>query len=180
MESLLEMRRDQVILREWDLSCGAAALATLMTYQLGDQVGEREVAINLIQREDYIENPELVRRQLGFSLLDLKNFVDERSFLGLGFGDMDLEDLVEMAPVIVPVRVRGYNHFVIFRGMYKGRVLLADPAWGNRTMTVEDFEDSSWLVYPDLGHVGFVVANADGSLPPNRMAPEPDDFVMLR
>ena len=29
VRSLLEMRRDNVVIQEWDLSCGAAALTTL-------------------------------------------------------------------------------------------------------------------------------------------------------
>ena len=39
----------------------------------------------------------------------------------------------------MPVVLRGFNHFVIFRGIQGDRVLLADPAWGNRTMQVPNF-----------------------------------------
>ena len=45
------MRRDRVVVQKWDLSCGAAALATILTYQHGDPVPEREIATGLIQRE---------------------------------------------------------------------------------------------------------------------------------
>jgi predicted double-glycine peptidase len=41
------MRRDRTIVQEWDLSCGPAALATLLTYQHGDPVSEREIATRL-------------------------------------------------------------------------------------------------------------------------------------
>ena len=58
-------------------------------------------------------------------------------------------------------------------------MVLADPAWGNRTMTVDEFEDA-WIEYPDFGRVGFVVALSDGRLPPNLMTPRPSDFVFLR
>jgi predicted double-glycine peptidase len=34
--------------------CGAAALATLLNYQHGDPISEREIAKGLIQREEYI------------------------------------------------------------------------------------------------------------------------------
>ena len=50
VKSLLEMRRDRVVVQKWDLSCGAAALATLLNYQHGDPVPEREIAKVLIQR----------------------------------------------------------------------------------------------------------------------------------
>ena len=48
---------------------------------------------------------------------------------------LELEDLIERAPIIVPILANGYNHFVVFRGMRGNRVLVADPAWGNRTLT---------------------------------------------
>jgi uncharacterized protein len=177
--SLLEMRRDRVVVQEWDLSCGAAALATLLNYQHDDDVSEREIAISLIGREEYLANPVLVRVRQGFSLLDLKRYVDQRGYLGLGYGRLKLAELVERAPILVPVRLNGFNHFVVFRGMLGNRVLLADPAFGNRTMLAAKFE-AAWLDYDGIGKVGFVVARADGSLPPNRLAPRAQDFVSLQ
>lgn len=179
VRSLLEMRRDRVVVQEWDLSCGAAALATLLNYQHGDQISEREIAKGLIEREEYIENPALVRVRQGFSLLDLKRYVDERGYRGIGYGQLTLDDLIKQAPIMVPISSHGYNHFVVFRGALGNRVLLADPAFGNRTMLAAKFENA-WLNYPRFGRVGFVIAQQDGSLPPNRMAPRPDDFVFLR
>lgn len=90
-----------------------------------------------------------------------------------------LQDLIKHAPIIVPVNLHGYNHFVVFRGVYGDRVLIADPAWGNHTMRVERFENV-WIDYPRIGRVGFVVARHDGSQPPNRLAPSASDFVMVR
>jgi predicted double-glycine peptidase len=173
------MRRDRVVVQEWDLSCGAAALATLLKYQHGDPISEREIAKGLIQREEYIEEPLLVRLRHGFSLLDLKRYVEGRGYRGIGYGQLTLEDLIEQAPVMVPIRTHGYNHFVVFRGALGNRVLLADPAFGNRTMLAPKFE-RAWLDYPEFGKVGFVVARADHAAPPNRLAPVPSDFVFLR
>ena len=179
VKSLREMRQDRVVVQQWDLSCGAAALATLLNYQHGDPVSEREIAKGLIQREEYLAEPLLVRARHGFSLLDLKRFVDRRGYDGLGFGQLTLQDLVERAPIMVPVTFNGYNHFVVFRGMRGNRVLLADPAFGNRTMLAAKFE-AAWLEYPEIGKVGFIVAGADGVEPPNQLAPRPRDFVLLR
>jgi predicted double-glycine peptidase len=80
---------------------------------------------------------------------------------------------------MVPVDFNGYNHFVVFRGTRGNRILVADPAWGNRTLTIDEFEDA-WLTFPEFGRVGFVVAHQDGTLPANRLAPRPEDFVFLR
>lgn len=179
VKSLLEMRRDEVVVQEWDLSCGAAALATILKYQHGDEVTEREVAKGLINRPEYLDNPDLIRWQQGFSLFDLARYADQRGYKGIGYGELALEDLLEKAPIIVPVDISGYPHFVVFRGKMGDRVLLADPSYGNRTMSVDDFEEA-WLDYPEFGRVGFIVAGLDGQAPPNELAPRAEDFVIVR
>lgn len=176
VRSLIEMRQANVVMQEWDLSCGAAALTTILNYQHGDPVTEREVARVLIARKEYLERPELVRIREGFSLLDLKRFADSRGYRGIGYGKLTLENLLERAPILVPININGYNHFVVFRGMAGNRVLLADPAWGNRTMTVERFE-RVWIDYGPIGKVGFVVAGPDGQVPPGALAPRLTDFL---
>jgi predicted double-glycine peptidase len=179
VRSLFEIRRAHVVIQEWDLSCGAAALATLLRYQYGEPVTEKEVAVALMNRPEYLEHPELVQIRQGFSLLDLKRYADSRGYHGVATGKMELKDLPPRAPIMVPINVLGYNHFVIFRGMLGNRVLLADPAWGNRTMLVSDFLDA-WIDFPALGHVGFIVERRDGvEGPPNALAPRDMDFVTL-
>lgn len=133
--SLLEIRRDKMIKQSWDISCGSAALATVLTYDQNYPVTEREVAAELLKKTPV----EKVRAQLGFSLLDLKNFVQSRGFTANGLGNVSLPDLLEIGPAILPVIVHGYNHFVVFRDVQGDRVLLADPAWGNRTMRMDEF-----------------------------------------
>jgi len=177
--SLLEMRHERVVVQKWDLSCGAAALTTLLNYQHGDLVTEREVAKGLFKRAEYIKDPTLVQRRLGFSLLDLKRYVEARGYRGNGLGKLTLTDLIKQAPILVPINAHGYNHFVVFRGRYGNRVLLADPAWGNRTLLVEKFE-RMWINYPQLGRVGFVVVRTDGVTPANLLELRAADFVMLK
>ena len=60
VKSLLELRHHDVIIQSWDLSCGAAALATLLKYEWGTPVTEKQVANGLMARREYIENPTLV------------------------------------------------------------------------------------------------------------------------
>ncbi|WP_421935142.1 C39 family peptidase [Pelagibius sp.] len=180
VRSLLETRQKAVVVQSWDLSCGAAALTTLLNYQHRDMVGEKEVALGLIAQKRYVENPSLLRLRHGFSLFDLKRYVDARGYRGIGFGQMELEDLVERAPIMVPITSNGYKHFVVFRGRMGNRVLLADPAYGNRTMLAGKFE-RSWIDYGgSIGKVGFVVARKDGPAEPNDLAPRPEEFLTLR
>lgn len=176
--SVLEIRQSNVVIQAWDLSCGAAALATILNYQHGDPISEREIAIGMMTREEYLENPMIVNLREGFSLLDLKRFVDTRGYKGVGLGQMTLKDLIADAPMIVPVNLQGYQHFVVFRGVLGNRVLLADPAFGNRTLLRSTFE-KAWIEYAELGRVGFVVKRTDNLIPPNRLEPSPDDFVTL-
>ena len=166
-------------MQKWDLSCGAAALTTLLNFQHQDMVTEKEVATALMGREEYIKNPLLVNIRQGFSLLDLKRYADERGYEGIGYGKLTLDGLVKKAPIIVPLNLLGYNHFVIFRGIKGNRVLLADPAWGNRTLLVEQFE-KAWIDLPKIGKVGFAVARTDDVSTPNLLEPKADEFVMLR
>jgi len=179
VRSLLEMRRQNVVLQHWELSCAAAALATILRYQYGVPVTERSVALGLINREEYLANPSLVRLRQGFSLLDLKRFVDRLGLEGIGLGQLAFSDLLERAPIIVPVDLRGYPHFVVFRGATSTRVLLADPAFGNVTMSIQKFMNG-WIKYREINRVGFVVAKSGMLSPPGRLSARAMDFVVLR
>ena len=85
-----------------------------------------------------------------------------------------MSDLAKHAPIIVPISVHGYQHFVVFRGVLNDRVLLADPAFGNRTMSRSRFENA-WLPFPEVGRVGFYVERTDSLIPPNRLRPIGDE-----
>jgi uncharacterized protein len=135
VRSFLEIRRKNVVIQEWDLSCGAASLATILRYQHGEQVSEREIAEAMLRATD----EELVRRRFGFSLLDLKRYLQGRDYVGEGYAELNFSDLLDLAPSIVPVRLFTYDHFVIFRGIDAGRVILADSAYGVRTMDARRF-----------------------------------------
>jgi predicted double-glycine peptidase len=178
VKTLLELRRQNVIVQKYDLSCGAAALGTLLNFQFGDPVTEQEINRGMIRRKEYIENPELVRLRQGFSLLDMKQFVDNRGYEGIGYGQLDIDDLIKFAPLIVPVSPVGYNHFVVFRGTLGDEVLLADPAYGNRTMSREKFE-RIWIDFPELGKVGFVITRNGKQAPPGALVPRVEEFVTL-
>src|ERR1700733_11546386 len=70
--SLLEARQARVVIQHWDMSCGAAALATILNYQYNEPITEREIAIEIMRRKEYLANPMLVRARQGYSLLDLQ------------------------------------------------------------------------------------------------------------
>jgi len=178
VRSLYEQRQEHVFLQQYDLSCGAAALATILNYQHGEPVDERQVAIGLISRDLYLANPDILRRREGFSLLDMNRYARQLDYDGNAVGGISFEDLVARAPAIVPVNLYGYSHFVVFRGTLGSNVLLADPAFGNRTLAAQPFIDA-WIAYEEFGHVAFTVHRRDGLTPPNRLGLSAADFPIL-
>jgi len=164
VRSLLEIRQANVVVQQWDVSCGAAALATLLTYHHGEPVTEKAVAQALLRKTD----PLRVKVRGGFSLLDLKRYASERGFQADGYTGVTLADLEKMGPAIVPVVFHRYPHFVVFRARSGDRVLIADPAYGNRSVEVEVFE-KAWQ------KIAFVVDRPGDDKPPSRLAPQLQD-----
>jgi predicted double-glycine peptidase len=178
VSSMLELRQREVVRQQFDLSCGAAALATILRFQHGASLSERDVAIGMVSRAAYLENPDILKVRQGFSLLDMNNYVERLGYNGEALGRLSYDALLGLAPAIVPIRSHGYNHFVVFRGAFGNNVLLADPAFGNRTLSRDRFV-ASWIDYADLGHVAFIVQRRDGLIPPNRLSVSADDFPLL-
>ena len=167
MRSLREIRQEKVVIQQWDTSCGAAALATLLKYQHGLAVSEKGIAEAMLRRS----SPLKVKTRGGFSLLDLKRYTDSQGLEGVGYMSLTVDDLADMAPAIAPVVLRGYPHFVIVRGKAGDRMLIADPAFGNRTMDVRSFE-KAWQE-----GVGFAVRRRDGRSPPNELTARATDTL---
>jgi predicted double-glycine peptidase len=127
VRSLLENRQENVVIQRWDNSCAAAALATVLTYDMGFPVTEERVARGMMKQTDPIR----VKYRGGFSLLDMKKYAAQVGFESNGYSGMSLTDLAEQVPMIVPVWVRGYHHFVVVRYADEKEVHIADPAYGN-------------------------------------------------
>jgi predicted double-glycine peptidase len=130
VRSLLEIRQENLIIQQWDNSCAAAALATILTYDKRLRVSEEEVARGMLQQTD----PLRVRFRGGFSMLDMKQYVMHLGFESDGYSGMTLEDLAAQTPMIVPINVRGYSHFVIVRELTENDVYIGDPSFGNYRM----------------------------------------------
>jgi uncharacterized protein len=149
VESLLEIRQRNVVIQHWDNSCGAAALATILTYDLGRPVSEAEVARGMLRRNE----PLRVRHRGGFSLLDMKRYAEELGYVADGYSALNLESLAQRTPAIVPIKARGYHHFVVVRAIDRRRVWIADPGFGNYSLSRSAFLDN----WPD--GIGFFVTS---------------------
>ena len=135
--SLKEMRERGVVMQQWETSCAAATLATVLTYGFRDAVTERYVVAKMLDKTDAAK----VKAQGGFSLLDMKHFVEERGYEGRAYKNLSFKDLKVFQAPIVPINNYGYNHYVVFNGVQGDEVLLADPAFGNRKMRLSRFNE---------------------------------------
>jgi predicted double-glycine peptidase len=150
LRSLLEIRHHGVVIQQWDTSCGAAALATVLTFDFGDRVAEKSVARGMLRSTD----PVRVRVRGGFSLLDMKRYAESRGYKAAGYRNLSLEELAAMRSPIVVISEYGDPHFVVVRSVGEGRVHLADPAFGNRSMSIGQFREA-WRE-----GIGFIVSRA--------------------
>lgn len=137
IRSLQEIRSEGVVRQRWDMSCGAAALSTVLTYDFKDNTPETAIVVWILHRVD----AKRVRARGGFSLLDLKHFAEARGYRAEGFSGMSIEDLAQQKTwVIVPIRVKRFDHFIVVKGIESGRVIMADPGFGNLTMRIDRFQ----------------------------------------
>lgn len=131
-----EMRFSSVYKQQFDFSCGSAALASLLTFHYDDEVNEQSVFVDMFEHGDQ----EKIKK-LGFSLLDMKNYLERRGYRSNGF-KMKLDQLHEASsPAITIIDADGYLHFVIIKGLTEQRVLVGDPAIGVNIVSRDKFEE---------------------------------------
>ncbi|MBN2180259.1 MAG: C39 family peptidase [Deltaproteobacteria bacterium] len=137
VKPLSEFVYANIVRQKHDFSCGSAALATVLNYYLGEDLTEEDVINGLFEYGD----KEQINRRRAFSLLDMKRFATKLGLNVAGY-TAEIDDLRSLGiPGIIPINVFGYNHFVVFRGIYKDHVFVADPFKGNMSYTIEHFKD---------------------------------------
>jgi len=134
--SFLERRFKTVYKQQYDFSCGSATLASLLTYHYDDAVDEQSVFVDMYQNGDR----QKIQKQ-GFSLLDIKLYLERRGYRSDGF-KIKLDQLVTAnVPAITIINNNGYLHFVIIKGVSEQEVLVGDPAVGVKAIPRDEFEE---------------------------------------
>lgn len=134
-KSIQERKFSRVVRQKYDFSCGSAALATLLTYHYEHETDEEAAFRWMYERGDKAKIS-----QVGFSLLDMKGYLESNGYQADGY-EASLDVLAEaQIPAIALINVRGYRHFVVVKGMADGEVLVGDPAAGLRFMPRAEFE----------------------------------------
>jgi uncharacterized protein len=146
--SIKEGRFSAMIRQQYDFSCGSAALSTLLTYHYQFPVSEQTVF-----EEMYSQGEQEKIKKEGFSLLDMKRYLEAHGYEADGF-EAPLDKLASAEiPAIVLINENGYNHFVVVKGIRGPRVLIGDPSGGTRALTRSAFE-ALWV-----NQILFVISN---------------------
>jgi predicted double-glycine peptidase len=123
-----------VVRQQYDYSCGSAAVATLLRFHYGLVVSESDVFESMYERGD---QPRI--RQVGFSMLDMRSYLETRGFQADGLR-LSLDRLAELhVPTIALITHNNYRHFVVVKGISRDRVLVGDPTFGLQTYSGEEF-----------------------------------------
>ena len=122
---------------KWETSCAAAALATVLTFSHNDPVSEKLVAQGMLRGTDPIEVKAAVDLPPGHEALR-----GDPRLKGIADKGLTIQGLLALDSPIVPISFYGNPHFVVVRGLdVAGEVHLADPAFGNYSISVEGFLD---------------------------------------
>lgn len=133
--SMKQARFVSTLRQQYDFSCGSAAVATLLSHHYGQKVDEAAVFQAMFERG----NRDKIRRE-GFSMLDMKLYLDSRGFTAAGV-EATLDELAKAnVPAIALINESGYAHFVVVKGLRPNEVLVGDPAAGTRVIPRRDFE----------------------------------------
>lgn len=134
VQSMQEARYHNLVRQHTDYSCGAAALATILRYAYHLDVDESVVIQGMLGVAD-----EQLVKQRGFSLLDIKHYVEALGMRGRGYR-IDASRLRNLrVPGLVLMDVRGFRHFVVLKEIQGETVELADPMLGNRSVSLTEF-----------------------------------------
>lgn len=147
VRSILDQRFEDVSRQQYDYSCGSAAIATLLTRFYDYPISEKEALSAMYA----VGNQEKIKRE-GFSLLDMKIYLNSIGFRADGYRD-SLDKLKRVnIPAIALVNSNGYHHFVVISGVTDDSVMLLDSARGKRIVRRNDFER-------DWNRILFIIRN---------------------
>jgi predicted double-glycine peptidase len=132
-----DIKWQNIIRQHYDYSCIAAATSTLMNFYFKDRISEYIIISLLIEN---LETNELKDRiQHGFTLLDLKKVVEKMGY-SVSIVKMNSDAIFTLrGPVLIPLKIDLWEHFVVLKGIRDGYAFLADPSRGNIRISLNSF-----------------------------------------
>ena len=137
VKSMQDLRYQNIVKQEYDFSCGAGSLATLLTYYFNENISEKEIIETIFKDMKEKEVIEIIKE--GFSMLNLKQAAEKLGYTAKGYR-LKIHRLDKLSlPVIVFLSTKDLKHFTLFKGIRKDRVYLADPTRGNIRVDLKRF-----------------------------------------
>lgn len=126
-----------------DFSAASAALTSILLSR-GAAVDEASVMDNLLR---FGEVDKIVARR-GFSLLDMKRYLQAIGLKAAGFNSVTLDDLPELLAdksqqAVATVTLFGFKQFVVLTGIDTQYVYVASPHFGNLAIARQEWQ-ASW------------------------------------
>ena len=134
-ETWVERRDRGVVRQSLDYSCGIAALATLMAMSFDIEVSESSLLALLEQSANQWQLADDWRER-GVSLSILRQLAAHYDLSAIGVSVSAAGLMQLQKPAIAFIDYRGSPHFTVIKPpLVDSKVELADPSWGNRTLT---------------------------------------------
>lgn len=152
--SYYEIRNFNVIRQTKDNSCGAAALATILKYKFKiDNINE-EIILSKMKKPDEEA-----------SFFDLKKISNIFNIKAIGLS-LTIDELLNIKKTVIAYVNTTLNndHFVVINGFNKNTILISDPAVGNYSLTISDF-DKIWSLRDNgIGDILYLYNNSIDSV----------------
>ena len=134
-ETWVERRDRGVVKQSLDYSCGIAALATLLAMSFDVEVSEPYLLALLEDRgSDWQLESDWRERGVSMAILRKLAAYYDLNTIGVSVSAAGLVQL--QRPAIALIDYRGSPHFTVIKPpLADNRIELADPSWGNRTLT---------------------------------------------
>jgi len=168
--SLLALRYEATVPQQFDYTCGAASIATVLTYYWNHPTAEPDVINALKQRYSLEEIAQ--RRETGLSFDDLIFAANRLGFSAQG-AQLAADQLSKLqGPAIIQLTSSKFQHFVVLRQVGQGVYYVSDPIVGQRAMNASEFHE-------EFSGYALAIWRPDASLPANAKLMRPRDGLSV-
>lgn len=127
VKSWKDLRDKDLIKQQWDYSCGAASIATILTEYYQQPTTEKAVL-------------QAIGQSGKASFADMQKALNKFGYKGVGIAT-SWEQLTKLKiPVILYVKQRKTDHFTVVSGINDTHIKLSDSSLGNRILTRGQFK----------------------------------------
>ena len=128
------MKKKLIVRQVGYKECGAASLLSIIRYYHGNISMQKLVELTNTTSE-------------GTTFYDLKQAAEELNIEAIGYKVDDITSLKEIdKPFICQIIFNNYEHFIVVYRIKKNKVIIMDPASGEKILSIEEFE-KIWTKY---------------------------------